>query len=126
MAFNLRGAYGADVRRAFTGKDAIILDEDGALMATVDNFQAQVDFTNASYNPLGSAITQEHMATFGITITISYVTVEDDKFIRDVFEWFHRHRHAPMWTLQSVVFGYNGTESRFIYRDCVPSGNWDL
>lgn len=60
MAFNQRGLMGADVRRVFSGKDAVILDADsGEILSTVDTFQAQVSFTNATYQPLGSPIQQE-------------------------------------------------------------------
>lgn len=124
--FNPRAGFGSDVRRLFSGKDTLILDEEGTTLATVDQFQAQANFTNATYQPLGSPIQQEFMTGYAITLTITQCTIEDDKFIRDVFDFFHVGRHAPMWTFQSTIFGYDGSESRYIFRDCVPTGQLDL
>lgn len=127
MAFNNRALYGADVRRVFSGKDAVILSADsGELLSTVDTFQAQVSFTNATYQPLGSPMQQEFMTGYAITLTITQCIIEDDKFIRDVFDFFSNGRHAPMWNFSSVIFGYNGSQSRYTFYDCVPSGNLDL
>ena len=126
MAFNQRGLYDADARRLFSGKDTLILSEEGNILATVDQFQGQVNFTNATYQPLGSPIAQEFMTSYAVTLTITQCTIEDDQFIRDVFDFFHVGRHAPMWTFQSVIFGYDGSESRYIFRDCIPTGQLDL
>ena len=67
MAFNNRGLYDADARRLFSGKDALILSEEGNILATVDQFQGQANFTNATYQPLGSPIQQEFMTGYAIT-----------------------------------------------------------
>lgn len=126
MAFNERGLYGKDVRRVFSGKDAIVLDADtGDLLATVDTFQAQVSFTNA-YRPLGSPISQEFMTGYAVTLTISQCVIEDDKFIKDVFDFFTNGRNTPMWNFSLIIYGYNGSQSRYVFRNCVPSGNFDL
>ena len=122
--FNPR--YSRDVRRAVSGKDTCIFNEDGDLLATVDSFQATVNFTNASYLPLGTAQTTEHMVSYTVSIAISQVLIESDEFLRGVTDFFSAGRHAPMWTLQSVVYGYDGSEERLIFRDCVPTGSWDL
>lgn len=124
--FNTRGGYGSDVRRVFSGKDSLLLNEDGEKLVTVDAFQAQVNFTNAQYQPLGSHIQQEFMTAYSITLTITECIIEDNRFIQDVFDFFHIGRHAPQWTFQSVIKGYDGSESRYIFRDCVPSGQLDL
>ena len=94
MAFNPRGLYGADVRRVFSGKDSIIVDATtGALLSTVDQFQAQVNFTNATYQPLGSPIQQEFMTAYSVTLTITQCIIEDDRFVRDMFDFFTNCRH---------------------------------
>lgn len=127
MAFNPRGLYDKDARRIFSGKDTVILDAaTGDLLATVDQFQAQANFTNATYQPLGSPIQQEFMTAYAVTLTFSQCIVEDDKFIQGLFEFFTEGRHAPMFDFASVIFGYNGSEQRMVFRDCVPSSNIDL
>ena len=126
MAFNERGLYDKDARYAFSGKDASIFDADGNLLSTVETWQAQVNFTNASYQPLGSPIQQEFMASYAVTIAVTQFVIEDDDFIKQAIDFFKEGRHAPMWTLSSVIHGYDGSESRIVFRDCVPTGQWDL
>ena len=125
-AFNERGLYDKDARYLFSGKDASIFDSDGELLSTVESWQGQVNFTNATYQPLGSAIQQEFMTGYAVTLTITQCIVEDDQFIQDIFDFFKAGRHAPMWTFSSVLHGYDGSESRYVFRDCVPTGQLDL
>lgn len=126
MAFNQRGLYDKDARYAFSGKDASIFDGDGNLLSTVESWQAQVTFNNATYQPIGSPIVQEFMTGYAVTLAITQYIVEDTDFIRQAADFFTNGRHAPMWTLSSVIHGYNGTESRLNFIDCVPTGQWDL
>ena len=124
--FNVRAQYDKDNRYQFSGKDASIFDSDGNLLSTVEQWQAQVNFTNATYQPLGSAIQQEFMTGYAVTIAITKTIVEDDDFVRQVMEFMINGRHAPSWILSSVIHGYNDTESRIDFHDCVPTGQWDL
>lgn len=126
MAFNKRGLYDLDNRNAYSGKDCSIFDSDGNLLSTVEQWQADVNFANATYQPLGSPIQQEFMTGYGITIAITNIIVEDDDFIRQAMDFFTNGRHAPSWILSSVIHGYNGSESRIDFHDCVPSGSWNL
>lgn len=128
MSFNDRGLYGKDVRRVYSGKDTAIFDEDGKQLSTVETFQIQVNFTNANYQALGSPIQQEHITGYSVTGTMTNCIIEDDRFIRDIFDFFHVGRHAPMWNIRSVIYGYGDgdNESVYIFRDCVPSGQVDL
>jgi len=126
MAFNPRGLYDKDNRYAFSGKDASIFDGDGNLLSTVEQWQAQVSFTNATYQVLGSPIQQEFMTGYAVTLAITQYIVEDDDFIRQAADFFINGRHAPQWTLSSVIHGYDGSESRIDFHDCVPTGQWDL
>lgn len=126
MAFNDRGLYDKDARYVFSGKDTVIYDGDGTLLSTIESFQAQVSFTNATYQALGSPIQQEFLTGYAVTITASQCIIKDDKFVRDIVDFFHVGRHAPTWNIQSVIKGYDGSESRFIFYDCVPTSQIDL
>ena len=126
MSFNPRATYNKEPRYHFSGKDACIYDSDGELLCSVESWQAQVNFQNASWQAIGSPIQQEFMTGYAVTIAITEAIVEDNKFIREVFDFFHNGRHAPMWTFSSVLKGYDGSESRYVFYDCVPSGQLDL
>ena len=125
--FNQRAQYNRDARRVFSGKDSLLLNADGTIMATVEQFQGKVNVATTQYQPLGSAIQQSFITGYAVTLTITQCIVEDDLFIQELFEFFSVGRHAPHWTFQSTIMGYDdGTESRIIFRDCIPEGDIDL
>ena len=121
--YNNRGP--ADVRRVFTGKDALLFNEQGILLATVDTFTAQVNVTNATFHPLGDSQSHEHLSSYSVSLNITQCIIEDDEFIQDMFTMFSVGQPV-MWTFQGVLKGRNGSEQRMIFRDCVPSGQIDL
>lgn len=121
--YNNRGPV--DTRRLFTGKDALLLNAKGKTLATVDTFTAQVNVTNATYQPLGDAQSHEHVASYSVSLTVTQCIIEDDEFIQDMFTFFSVGQPV-MWTLQGVLKGRNKSEQRMIFRDCVPSGQIDL
>ena len=124
--FNTRAGYNKDTRYLFSGKDAELRDEDDNLLSTVESFQAQVTFANAQYQPLGSPLQAEFMTGYGIVLTVTQCIIMSDRFSKDVFDFFVKGRHAPHWTLISVLHGYDDSEERVVFRDCVPTGNLDL
>ena len=126
MSFNDRALYDKEPRYQFSGKDAEIRDADGELLCSVESWSAQVNFQNATWQAIGSPIQQEFMTGYSVTISITQAIVQEDKFIREVFDFFHNGRHAPMWTFSSVLKGYDGSESRYVFRDCIPSSQLDL
>ena len=121
--YNNRGPQ--DTRFAVTGKDGVIYDGNGKMLATVESYQVQVNVTNATYQPLGDA--QEHsvLQSYKVTLTMSQVIVEDDDLIADVFDMMHTGQQ-PDWTFQGVVYGRNGSTQRMNYRGVVPDGNIDM
>lgn len=121
--YNNRGPQ--DTRFALTGKDAALYNGDGVLLATVENFQVQVNVTNGTYQPLGDAQEHDVLQSYKVTLTASQITIEDDYLIQDVFNMMHEGQQ-PDWTFQGVVYGRNGSAQRMNYRGCVPAGNIDL
>lgn len=115
----------ADARKARTGKDGAIYDGDGKLMASVETFQSQMNVTNQKYHPLGTPKESEILDTIGITLTFTECVVEDGKFIQDLIN-MQTTGEMPDWNFQGVLKGYNGSEQRYVYNNCVPSGNIDL
>ena len=126
MSWNPRALYDKDNRYSFSGKDTSVYDGDGNLLSTIESWQAQVNFTNSTYQPLGSPIQQEFMTGYAVTIAVTQFIVESNDFLRQAMDFFTNGRHAPMWTLSSVIHGYDGSEERMNFIDCVPTGQWDL
>lgn len=124
MALNNRAS--TDARHARTGKDGAIYNAEGVLLATVDTFQSQANFSNAKYSVLGDPQEHETSNTYGITITMSRVVVESDVFLQEIIAAMDESKTMPYWTLQGTVTGRNGSEERIVYPECVPSGNVDI
>ena len=80
MAINERAAQ--DARHARTGKDAGIYDGDGNLCASVESFQAKVSYSNAKYTALGDPQEHETANSYGITITMSEIVIEDTAYFQ--------------------------------------------
>lgn len=122
----MRNAQAAnDARHTRTGKDGAFFDENGTLLATVETFNSNVTFNNAAYKVLGDA--QEHEApdTFKVSLTMSQVVIEDDKFIQDLVESLTT-QVMPNWNFQGSLLGRNDSEERVTYYECIPSGQVDL
>lgn len=120
---NARAA--GDARHARTGKDGAFYDKDGVLLATVEQFSASSNWNNAKYSVLGDAQEHETANTFGVSLTMTQIVVEDDKFIVDLMEAMET-QIMPVWDFQGVLTGRNGSEERVTYRDVIPSGQIDL
>lgn len=126
MSFNNRATYNKEPRYQFSGKDAEIRDSDGNLLCSVESWSATVNFQNATWQAIGSPIQQSFMTGYSVNVTITEAVIEDGERIRAAFDFFHNGRHAPMWTFSSVLKGYDGSESRYVFYDCVPEGSLDL
>ena len=115
----------ADSRKVLSGKDAVLFNGEGVMLATVESFQVQVNVSNSDYQPLGDAQAHATMTSYKVSLTFSQITIEDDAFIEDMFAMMHSGQQ-PNWNFQGVVYGRNGSEQRMNYRGCVPDGNIDL
>ena len=108
MRVNPRGT--TDVRRVFSGKDAAVYSESGEL---------------ATYSPLGSAQTHNHLTSYELSLTISETIIETSQFIQDVINWLS-NGYPTMWTFRCVLYGWQGSEQSFVFRDCCPDSGLDL
>lgn len=114
-----------DARHGRTGKDGAFFDVDGILLATVESFQSNVAFNNAQYSVLGNAQELETANTFSVSLTMSQIVVEDDRFFEEIMTAMSEQT-MPSWTFQGSLLGRNNSEERVVYRECVPSGQIDI
>lgn len=120
----------ADSRYARTGKDGAFYDNDGNLLATVEQFSSNVTWNNAKYSVLGDAQEHETANTFSVSLTMSQVVVEDDKFISALMKSLET-QVMPVWNFRGSLLGRPDandevTEESVIYRSCIPSGQVDI
>lgn len=114
-----------DARKVLTGKNGGLYNAKGKLLASVETFQSQMNVSNQKYHPLGTPKEFEVFDSYGVTLTFSECVVEDSEFISDLLE-MQSGGELPEWKFQGVIKGRNGSEERFIYPNCIPSGNIDL
>lgn len=114
-----------DVRRIFSGKDAAVYSEDGELLATITQFQAQINVTNGTYNPLGSAITMKHLLSYEVTLSASETVIETGRFIKEMYDWL-MNGYPIDWTVRSQIIGWSGSVESIVWRQCVPDGQINL
>lgn len=115
----------ADTRNVLTGKDGAFFDDEGNMLATVETFNAQVSNNNGNYQPLGAMQEMDIPQTYKVTLTVTAVVIESDKFIQEYLDALDRD-DLPHWNFQGMIRGRNGSEERMNFRDCVPSGTVDL
>lgn len=114
-----------DSRHARTGKDGAFFDKDGVMLATVESFTSNVNWSNAKYSVLGDAQEHETANTFAVNLTMSQIVVEDDRFIEELMTALET-QIMPTWDFQGTLLGRNDSEERVVYRDCIPSGQVDI
>lgn len=120
---NVRAA--GDSRHARTGKDGAFYNQDGVLLATVDTFTSNVNYSNAKYSVLGDAQEHETANTYAVNLTMSQIVIEDDAFIQELMTALET-QEMPRWNFQGSLMGRNGSEERIAYYECIPSGQIDL
>ena len=114
-----------DHRHVLGGKDGVLLNSAGIILASVETFSTKVNFTNGNFNPLGDMQTHEVALSYLVSLTLSQVLIEDDAFIQEVLEAMS-DGYLPMWNFQGMVRGRDGSEQRINYRSCIPTGDLDL
>ena len=117
---------GKTTRALVSGKDAALYTGDGELLLSVESFNVQINFQNATFQPLGSPLQSEFMLGYSVEITITEAIVESSMFVQGALEFANVGRHAPSWVLATMIAGYNGSAERIIFRDCVLTGTLNL
>lgn len=120
---NTRAA--ADARHARQGKDGAFYDEDGILLASTESFASSVNFNNTKYTVLGDAQGHETSGTYDVSLTMTQVVIEDDRFMIELMQALETGE-MPVWHFQGSLLGRNGSEERVVYRDCILSGQVDI
>ena len=115
-----------DVRKVLSGKDGVLYDGDGNMMATMESFSAQANVTNATFQPLGSAMERSAMTSYRVNLTMSEIIVTDSAFFKKIMKGLQTGI-MPVFNFRGMVRSpYNGSKEQVVYRDCVPDGTIDI
>lgn len=115
----------ADAKKVLTGKDGAFFNAKGKLLATVTEYTSKLSVSNSKYQPLGDPQEHEIFTSFGQTLGFKQVVIEDDEFIEYLLK-MSKTGEMPCINFQGTLRGRNGSEQRYVYNDCVPSGDIDL
>lgn len=122
----LNTAPAIDVRKVMSGKDGALYDEDGNMLVSVESFQSQVNITNQTYQPLGSAQERSTMTSYKVTLTMSEIVVVNSTFFRLLMDGL-KTGAMPVLNFRGMVRSpYDNSEEQVVYRDCVPDGTIDI
>ena len=114
-----------NARNVRSGKDAAIYDDQGTLLATVEVFTSQFNFSNSAWQPVGSFQAYEVPVGYTQVLNLTNTVVKDEKFIEDIIE-AKENGTVPHWGFVGSISADNGTYERMVYNDCIPSGNIDI
>ena len=87
----LNSAPAVDVRKVMSGKDGALYDDEGNLLAQIESFQSQVNITNQTYQPLGSAQERSSMTSYKVTLTMTEIVIVNNNFSRMLFDGMKNH-----------------------------------
>jgi hypothetical protein len=115
-----------DVRRVMSGKDGMLYDQDGNPLVSVQDFSSQANITNATFQPLGSAMERSSMTSYNVKLTLTEIVVESGLFFIQIMEGLRTSR-MPVFTFRGVMHDpYGDGKEEVVYRDCVPDGTIDI
>lgn len=118
-----------DPRQVVSGKDAqiFVTTSDGTqiFLAEAENFVAQMNINNQSFQGLGSMLEQAVPLNYSVTVTLTEIVIRDDVMLGKLFEDLS-NGYFPAFDFQGKIARRDGQEQRQIFRDCMPDGTIDL
>lgn len=118
-----------DVRRLMTGRDGQLYvtgaNRRQIFLAEVDSFQAQISFSNADFQPVGSYLGYAVPVSYTVTLTFSEAVIRDDVVLKPIYDALSSGI-APTFEFCGRFKNADGQYNRQVFRDCVPDGSVDL
>ncbi len=115
-----------DVRKVLSGKNGRLYDDNGELMATMEDFSAQVSVTNQSFQPIGSGMEMGANTSYKVTLGFTEIVIMSSKFIVDLINGMSTGI-MPVYNLRADMESpYDGSIESIVYRQCIPDGTIDI
>jgi len=73
-----------DPRNILRGYNGELYDGDGNFLAEVNQWQAQISFTNTDYQPAGSKLTWAVPQSYSVTLTFTETVIRDARLLQKV------------------------------------------
>lgn len=75
-----------DPRNILRGYSGELYDGDGNFLAEVNEWQAQIDYTNTDYQPAGSKLTWAIPQSYTVTLTFTETVIRDARLLQKVID----------------------------------------
>ena len=118
-----------DPRKVMTGHDGklyITVNGKSQFMANVDTFQAQINFSNTDFQPIGDL--QVYAIPISFTVTLSYTeaVISDELVIAPILEALAQG-YVPTFDFRGTLDRpYDAQGQELTYGNCVPDGAFDI
>lgn len=73
-----------DPRNILRGYNGELYDGDGNFLAEVNQWQAQINYTNTDYQPAGSKLTWAILQSYTVTLTFTETVIKDARLLQKV------------------------------------------
>lgn len=118
-----------DPRKVMTGHDGklyITVDGVSQFMANVDTFQAQINFTNTDFQPVGDLMNYAIPTGFTVALTYTEAVISDDLVMGPILESLEKGV-VPTFDFRGTLDrAYDAQGQEVVYGNCVPDGSLDI
>lgn len=118
-----------DPRKVMTGHDGklyITVAGKSYFMANVDTFQAQINFSNISFTPIGNYMEYAIPGGFSVSLNFTEAVVSDEFTMGPILEAL-AEGYVPVFDFRGVLDRkYDNQSQELTYGDCVPDGAFDI
>lgn len=118
-----------DPRRVMTGHDGrlyAVVDGKSYLMANVDTFQSQINFSNIDFNPVGDRLTYAIPGNLSVSLTLTEAVITDDITIGPLLDALAAGK-KPTYNFRGTLDReYDSQGQDISYQNCIPDGTWDV
>lgn len=118
-----------DPRKVMTGHDGklyITVNGKSQFMANVDTFQAQINFSNTDFQPVGDLQVYAIPISFTVTLTFTEAVISDDLLMGPILDAL-AEGYVPDFDFRGTLDRmYDSQSQELTYGYCVPDGAFDV
>lgn len=96
-----------DPRNILRGYDGELYDGDGNFLAEINEWQAQINFTNSDYQAAGNKITWAIPQSYTVTLTFTETVIKDARLLQKVIEGLKNGAPDAVLNFMGVLRGHN-------------------
>lgn len=118
-----------DPRKVMTGHDGklyITVDGKSQFMANVDTFQAQLNFSNTDFQPVGDLMVYAIPISVSCNLSFTEAVISDDLVMGPILDGLKKGKVITFDFRGTLDRQYDDQSQELAYKTCVPDGTFDL